>query len=175
MTNRGGSDHVDEVLAQWRAERPDLDVSPMAVIGRLSVAARLVEEELARTFADHDLDAASFDVLATLRRSGAPYQLTPTELMRSAMITSGAISQRLHRLETRGYVTRTPSSADRRGVQVTLTDTGAAAIDAALPHHLQTENRILTGLTPQQRTDLTETLHDLIHSLAAHRREPIPT
>ncbi len=166
MTSRPHGDHVDVVLAQWHAERPDLDVSPMAIIGRLSIASRLIDAELARTFAAHGLDAASFDVLATLRRAGAPYELTPTQLMRSAMITSGAITQRLDRLEARGLIARTPNARDGRGVQATLTTTGRAAIDQALPDHLQTEHRLLASLTLQQREDLENTLHQLIDALS---------
>lgn len=165
MTGDRQSDHVESVLAQWRAERPDLDVSPMAVIGRLSIAVRLVEAGLRRTFARHGLDAASFDVIATLRRSGPPYELTPGQLMRSAMVTSGAITQRLDRLESRGLVTRTPDRRDGRGVQVTLTASGRDALDAALPDHLRTEEALLAGLTPEQRQMLAENLQSLISSV----------
>lgn len=165
VTDIEGRDHVDEVVEQWNAERPDLDVSPMAVIGRLSIASRLIDAQLARTFAAHGLDAASFDVLATLRRSGSPYQLTPTELRRSSMITSGGVSQRLDRLEAQGLVTRTPSTRDGRGTLVTLTSTGAQAIDHALPDHLNTEQRLLKSLAPAQREALAQALHQLITSL----------
>lgn len=158
-------DHVDRIVAQWGAERPDLDVSPMAVIGRLSRASRLVDAELRRTFGAHDLDAASFDVLATLRRSGPEYRLTPTELTRAAMVTSGAITQRLDRLEARGLVTRTPSAADGRGVHVALTGAGRAVIDRALPDHVDTEHRLLVALTSAQRNALTDALRDLLASL----------
>jgi DNA-binding MarR family transcriptional regulator len=163
---RASGDHVDLVLEQWHAERPDMDVSPMAIIGRLSIASRLIDAELAQTFATHGLDAASFDVLATLLRAGSPYELTPTQLMRSAMITSGAITQRLDRLEARGLIARTPNTRDGRGVLATLTTAGRATIDRALPDHLQTEHRLLTGLTLQQREDLERTLHQLIEALS---------
>ncbi len=155
-------DHVDRVLAQWAVERPDLDVSPMAVLGRLKRVSRLMENELARTFASHDLDAASFDVLATLRRSGPPYRLTPTGLMRAAMVTSGAITQRLDRLEARRLVTRTPSDSDGRGIHVELTDEGRAVIDRALPDHVDTEKRLLASLTGTQRDAFAATLRDLL-------------
>jgi DNA-binding MarR family transcriptional regulator len=159
------ADHVDFVLAQWARSRPDLDVSPMAVIGRLARLYHLMGAELQRTFATHGLDRASFDVLATLRRSGAPYQLTPTALMRSAMVTSGAITQRLDRLEARGLVIRQPNGADRRGVLVTLTDEGLALIDRALPDHIATEERLLAALTPAERSALADTLRRLVESL----------
>jgi DNA-binding MarR family transcriptional regulator len=156
-------DPVDRILEQWRAVRPDVDVSPMAVIGRLSRTSRLVDAELRRTFEGHGLDAASFDVLATLRRSGGV--LTPGELTRSAMVTSGAITQRLDRLENRGLVTRARSTADGRGVHVQLTEEGRALIDAALPDHVATENRVLAALTEPQRTALTDALRTLLAAL----------
>lgn len=158
-------DHVDRVLQQWARERPDLDVSPMAVIGRLTRLTRLVGAELARTFQKHGLDAPSFDVLATLRRSAPPHRLTPAELMRSSMITSGAVTQRIDRLESRGLVTRTRSEADGRSVYVSLTDAGRTLIDRALPDHVATEERILAPLTRAQRTALAEQLRELLESL----------
>lgn len=159
------ADQVDLILGQWHAQRPDLDVSPMAVIGRLSRLTRLIEGELRQTFAAHGLDRASFDVLATLRRSGPAHRLTPAGLMRSSMVTSGAITQRLDRLESRGLVTRTPSDCDGRGVYVTLTDEGRALIDRALPDHVATEERLLSALTGPRRDELAATLRDLLESL----------
>jgi DNA-binding MarR family transcriptional regulator len=159
----GMADHVDQVLAQWAAVRPDLDASPMGVIGRLSRLARLIDGELGRTFAAHDLDRASFDVLATLRRNDRP--LTPADLMRSSMVTSGAVTQRLDRLTTRGLVTRTPSTTDGRVVHVSLTDEGRALIDRALPDHVANEHRILASLTGEERDALASTLRDLLESL----------
>ncbi|MEV6549119.1 MarR family transcriptional regulator [Streptomyces sp. NPDC051597] len=159
------TDHVDLLLAQWGERRPDLDVSPMAVIGRLKRLSRLIETELRRTFAEHGLDPASFDVLATLRRSAPPHLLTPAELMRSAMVTSGAVSQRLDKLEERGLVTRSPSPTDGRVVQVALTPEGRALIDRALPDHLATEERLLAALAPDRRDALADTLRELLESL----------
>lgn len=159
------ADHVDLVLAQWGAQRPDLDVTPMAVIGRLSRVSRLVGNELGRTFAAHGLDAASFDVLATLRRSGPRHRLTPAELMRAAMVTSGAITQRLDRLQARGLVTRTPSESDGRVVHVSLTEEGLALVDRVLPDHLATENRVLAGLGGAGLGALASLLRDLLESL----------
>ncbi|MEV1173236.1 MarR family transcriptional regulator [Nonomuraea sp. NPDC049784] len=159
------ADHVDLVLEQWAAQRPDLDVSPMAVIGRLSRVTRLIDAELRRTFAAHGLDPASFDVLATLRRSEPPHRLTPAGLMRASMVTSGAITQRLDRLESRGLVNRTPSDVDGRGVYVTLTDEGRALIDRALPDHMATEERVLSALPKERRDALAHTLRELLESL----------
>ncbi|MFG1798459.1 MarR family winged helix-turn-helix transcriptional regulator [Nocardia sp. NPDC049149] len=159
------TDHVDRVLAQWQAQRPDLDVSPMAVLGRLTRLSQLVGTELRKTFAAHNLDAASFDVLATLRRSDPPHCLTPTELMHSAMVTSGAITQRLDRLEERGLVTRSRSESDGRGVRVALTEAGLALIDAALPDHVATEERLLAKLSPTDRDQLADNLRTMLESL----------
>ncbi|MGW4110209.1 MarR family winged helix-turn-helix transcriptional regulator [Actinosynnema sp. NPDC004786] len=159
------ADHVDLVLGQWHARRPDLDVSPMAVIGRLSRLARLVDGELGRTFAAHGLDRASFDVLATLRRSAPPHRLTPTELMRASMVTSGAVTQRLDRLEARGLVARTPNEHDGRGVVVSLTEAGFELIDRVLPDHLATEDRVLGALSAREREALADTLKRLLESL----------
>src|SRR4051812_1831737 len=134
----------------------------MGVFGRLSRLNLLVSAEMARTFAHHDLDRSSFDVLATLRRSG---RLTPAQLMRYSMITSGAVTQRLDRLEARGLVARTPNEADGRGVCVDLTDEGRELIDSALPDHVETEHRLLAGLTVAQRDDLAGLLKALLESL----------
>ena len=117
------------------------------------------------TFARHGLDAPSFDVLAALRRAGPPYQLTPTALMRTALVTSGAITQRLDRLEERGLITRERSPDDGRVVVVSLTGTGSAALEAALPDHLDTERKLLDGLTDDDRARLAELLRRFLVTL----------
>lgn len=137
----------------------------MAVIGRLSRASRLIEAGLRRTFAEHGLDPASFDVLATLRRSPPPHVLSPAELMRASMVTSGAVTQRLDRLEERGLITRKPTEHDGRGVHVSLTRAGRTLIDQALPAHVATEDRLLAGLTSAQRDALLLGLRSLLESL----------
>ncbi|TLM80919.1 MarR family winged helix-turn-helix transcriptional regulator [Pseudarthrobacter sp. NamE5] len=159
------TDHVEAVLAQWRRERPDLDVSPMAVIGRISRVAKQADDHLARNFADHGLDRASFDVLATLRRSGEPFTLAPKDLAGSTMVTSSAVAQRLNKLEADGLVVREPSEADGRGKKVHLTDVGRRLVDAALPHHLATEEELLAPLTKRERRQLA----DLLAKLDQHR------
>jgi len=159
------ADHVDFILKQWRAQRPDLDVAPMGVVGRLSRLARLAGDEISSTFKKHGLDRASFDMLATLYRSGPPHRLTPLELMRASMVTSGAITQRLDRLEDDGLVKRTPSDSDGRGVDVTLTESGLARIKRTLPDHLETENRLLAALSRKERTELADLLRKLLESL----------
>lgn len=161
------ADHVDFLLDQWATERPDLDVSPMAVIGRLSRLSRVVSAELDRVFEAHGLDRASFDVLATLRR--APDSLTPAQLMRASMVTSGAVTQRLDRLERRGLIARSRSDLDGRSVHVTLTPEGRELIDRVLPDHLANERRMLAPLTPEQEQALAETLRTLLESLGDTR------
>jgi DNA-binding MarR family transcriptional regulator len=158
-------DAVDQILQQWRRERPDLDCSPMGVIGRITQLQREVFLAQRATFARHGLDAPSFDVLAALRRAGAPYQLTPTELMRTALVTSGAITQRLDRLEDRGLITRERSEADGRAVVVTLTPAGRAALDTALPDHLETEKQLLDGLPSADQALLADLLRRLLVAL----------
>ncbi|MEV0288230.1 MarR family transcriptional regulator [Kribbella sp. NPDC050820] len=163
------ADHVDLVLEQWAEQRPDLDASPMGVVGRVSRLGQLFDTELRRNFARYDLDRASFDVLATLRRSNAEHSLTPAGLMRSSMVTSGAISQRLDRLEARGLVTRQPSETDGRGVRVTLTEDGLQLIDRVLPAHIDTENQLLSGLSDAERERFADLLRTLLESLGDKR------
>jgi DNA-binding MarR family transcriptional regulator len=137
----------------------------MGVIGRISRLARLLEPELNRAFRAHGLDRSAFDVLATLRRAGPPHRLTPADLTRSSMITSGAVTQRLDRLESRGLVTRAPSELDGRQVYVALTEQGLEVIDRALPDHVANEHRLLQALTPPQRKTLTDNLRKLLEAL----------
>src|ERR1700712_2463380 len=114
-------DAVDRIAAQWARERPELDVAPMTVIGRISRLADLIDQRLRLVFAEAGLGNGDFDVLATLRRSGEPFRLTPTELSDSTMVTSGAVTKRLDRLERDGLVERTVNAADARGRVVALT------------------------------------------------------
>jgi DNA-binding MarR family transcriptional regulator len=158
-------DAMDVILEQWGRERPDLDCSPMGVIGRISQLQREVFLAQRATFARHGLDAPSFDVLAALRRAGEPYQLTPTALMRTALVTSGAITQRLDRLEEKGLITRGRSEADGRAVVVTLTEAGRRALDTALPDHLATEREMLAGLTAAERDQLAALLRTWLVAL----------
>src|SRR4051794_24381929 len=141
----------------------------MGTIGRTPQLQREASPAQRAPFARHGLDAPSFDVLAALRRAGKPYQLTPTALMRTALVTSGAITQRLDRLEGRGLITRERSDADGRAVVVTLTDAGRAALDQALPDHLETERGLLDGLSPADREQLADLLRRL---LVARGRTP---
>jgi DNA-binding MarR family transcriptional regulator len=159
-------DRAAKAVEQWKRERPDLDVSPMLVLGRLNEASSLVaRERLAPLFARFGLQAGEFDVLATLRRSGQPHALTPTALYEATMVTSGAMTNRLDRLEKAGLILRGPHPNDRRGIVVQLTDKGLALIDEALSAHVANEHEILTGLTVAERGTLALLLGKLIGSL----------
>ncbi|GAB3964348.1 MarR family transcriptional regulator [Actinoallomurus acanthiterrae] len=159
------SDAVDRILAQWRSERPDVDVWPMGVIGRITRLSRVLDRELKEFFAGHGLEHWEFDVLATLRRSGPPYELTAGALNRAAMVTSGAITNRIDRLSTRGLVERVPDEEDRRSVRVRLTDRGRALVDEALGLHVANEVRLLGALAPDDRDRLADLLRGLLESL----------
>lgn len=151
-------DHVAGILAQWALERPDLDVAPMGLVGRVHRLAALLQAELDAGFAAHGLSAGEFDVLATLRRAGAPYELTPTAIAASAMVTSGAVTKRVDRLLARGWVARETDPDDGRGRRIRLTGTGLALVDDVLEAHLATEARLVAGLGADRRRDLAEHL-----------------
>jgi DNA-binding MarR family transcriptional regulator len=158
-------DPVDDILAQWGEQRPDLDVSAMGPVGRLSRVAEAIAARQKASFARHGLDAGTFDVLATLRRSPPPHRLTPLQLTEAAMISSAATSQRLNRLESSGLVRRTPRDDDGRGVRVELTDDGRRVIDQALPDHLDTNRQALSSLTGTQQRTLSQLLSRMIIDL----------
>jgi DNA-binding MarR family transcriptional regulator len=155
-------DAVDAIEAQWRVERPDLDPSPMTVIGRITRLASLLDRELDAAFAEYGLAGCDFDVLATLRRSGAPYRLTPTELSRSTMVTTGGMTKRLDRLEASGLIRREADPRDRRGKLIALTDEGRELIDRALEGHLENEERLLSSLSRSDRRQLADLLRGML-------------
>lgn len=158
-------DRVDVVLDQWARERPDVDASPMAVVGRISRAARLLEQRVAEVLEAEGVAAGEFDLLATLRRNGAPYRLTPGGLVGSAMVTSGAITARLDRLVAKGLVTREIDPANRRSVLVTLTPEGKRLVDRLLAVHVTNEDRLLEPLPPADREQLAGLLRRLLAGL----------
>ncbi|MBT2585616.1 MarR family winged helix-turn-helix transcriptional regulator [Arthrobacter sp. ISL-95] len=155
------NDPVEVILKQWGRERPDLDASPMAVIGRLARVVKRFDERLSRSFGEHGLDSASFDVLAALRRSGAPFVLSPKDLSGGSMVTTSATAQRLNKLESEGLVSRAPSVVDGRMKHVQLTDRGKEIIDDALSTHLQTEHALLQNLDVTERQVLAALLAKL--------------
>lgn len=150
-------DHVARIQAAWARERPDLDVSPAGVIGRLHRIAAHLTEELAIVYRRHGLGEGEFDVLAALRRAGEPFERAPGELARHTMVTTGAVSKRIDRLERSGLVTRRRASDDGRGRMVALTPAGRDLIDDAFTDHLRNERRLLNALTADEAAQL-ETL-----------------
>jgi len=151
-------DRVDLILAQWNRERPDLDVGPMGLLGRFKRLAQHLSRETEKTFAAHGLTAPSFDVLATLRRSGPPYALSPGDLLDTMMITSGTMTNRIDQLEKAGLVRRTHNPDDRRSVIISLTDEGFAVIDAAVTAHVRTQARLTSILSKEENAALNALL-----------------
>ncbi|PHM51633.1 MarR family winged helix-turn-helix transcriptional regulator [Xenorhabdus sp. KK7.4] len=145
-------DHVDRLLIQWEQQRPDLDPSPMGVIGRLCRANKIIEQRLQATFKTFDLSAIEFDILATLRRHNSP--ITPTEMYQSVMLTSGAMSTRIEHMVQRGLVERAANDKDRRSCKVSLTSEGRALIDKAVESHLENSRAILSALSNEQQEQL---------------------
>jgi DNA-binding MarR family transcriptional regulator len=158
-------DSVDAITDQWRSERPDLDPAPMGVIGRISRIAALAQRELDHVFAEYGLAGWDFDVLATLRRAGPAYRLTPGELSRSTMVTTGGMTKRLDRLEARGLIRREADPGDRRGKLIALTDDGRSLVDRAVEAHLRNEERLLAGLAASKRNQLAGLLRELLVGL----------
>lgn len=148
------SDHVSRIQQEWQRERPDLDVSPLGVIGRLHRLAGHLTQELVAVYESHGLGEGDFDVLATLRRAGAPYERAPGELAQHTMVTTGGMTKRIDRLEKAGLVARRKSEADGRGRVVALTDHGLDVIDRAMTEHMANERRLLETLTPEEAAQL---------------------
>ena len=166
-------DTVDHVQEQWAAERPELDTSAFAVIGRVSRLSRLIDRRLIENFEAHGLDGDwMFDVMMTLRRAGEPYELTAGELVRQTMVTTGAMTNRIDRLEARGFVRRIASPSDRRVVLVRLTTEGRRIVDEAANAHYQLERELLQALTPAQQQRLSSALRTLLIDLGDVPAEP---
>jgi DNA-binding MarR family transcriptional regulator len=158
-------DHVDRIVEQWHAERPDLDVAPLALVGRLIRVSQLLNERLGAELAEFQLQPGWFDLLAALRRSGPPYELNPGELMKTTMLSSGGMTKRLDRLVEAGLVERRPDPDDRRGTRVRLTRRGKAVFDRALEAHLENEERALGSLERAHRRELDRLLRRLLEEL----------
>ncbi len=154
-------DGVDLIIGQWRRERPELDHSPIGVVGRISRLARELEARLEPVYRDHGLEAGWHDVLATLRRAGPPYRVRPTDLTSALMLTSSGTTKRLDRLEQAGLVEREPDPDDRRGTLIGLTSAGRELIDAVTEAHLANERRLLAALTEAEQRSLADLLRTL--------------
>jgi len=161
-------DHVDHLIEQWHRERPDLDVSPMEVIARISRLCRILERRIEEEYANDGINQAQFGVLAALRRAGPPYCLSPTDLYESLLISSGAITHRLGRLLADGYVSRIADPHDGRGALVILTPSGKRLIDRVLTKHYENERELLAPLNGDDRSALANLLRRLLLDLEDH-------
>lgn len=162
---RPHGDDVDEVVAAWRRERPDLDVTPLEVLSRVSRLARRLDLARGSAFAEHLLEGWAFDVLSALRRAGEPYQLSPGQLVQQTLVTSGTMTNRVDRLERRGFVERRPDPGDRRGVLVRLTDAGRDIVDSAMADLIEQEKSLLSQLAPGDQAALAGLLRRMLAPL----------
>ena len=154
-------DPIDRLVEQWRRERPDLDLAPMGLIGRLLRTARIADRAIDARLSGHGLQPGWFDLLSALRRTGAPHRLTPGQLSSSLMLSTGGMTKRLDRMDAAGLVERHPDPTDRRGALVGLTRKGRRVIDVAVADHLENERDLLRGLTKAERAQLDTLLRKL--------------
>jgi DNA-binding MarR family transcriptional regulator len=159
MTERDG---VDAIVEQWKTERPDLDPSPIGIVGRVSRLARELEARLEPVYKAHGLEPGWHDVLATLRRSGPDYRLRPTDLTNATMLTSSGTTKRLDKLEQAGLIRREADPNDRRGTLIGLTDAGRERIDAVTAAHLANEAELISALDSDEQAVLADLLRKLI-------------
>lgn len=151
-------DHVDHILAQWRRERPDLDVGPMGLLGRLNRLTTHLGREVEAVLLKHGLSSSAFDVLATLRRSGSPYRLSPGDLLAMTMVSSGTMTNRIDQLEKAGLVERIHNPNDRRSVLISLTERGFSIVEEAAGAHVENQHRLVAGLSEEERATLNRLL-----------------
>ncbi|MEI5676538.1 MULTISPECIES: MarR family winged helix-turn-helix transcriptional regulator [unclassified Nocardioides] len=159
-------DEVDELVEAWARERSDLDLAPVAVFSRISRLARHLDLARRAAFTTHGIESWEFDVLAALRRAGAPYELSPGRLLRETLVTSGTMTNRVDRLAARGFVERSPDPADRRGVIVRLTGEGKTAVDGAFEALLDAERGFLANLPAAEQDQLGGLLRTLLAPFA---------
>ncbi|CAV27450.1 MULTISPECIES: MarR family winged helix-turn-helix transcriptional regulator [Vibrio] len=151
-------DAIDRVVEQWAKEKPELETEPMAMMGRIMRIAKYMETQVAELHKNYDMKLGEFDVLATLRRSGKPYQLTPSELIGSMMLTSGAMTNRLGKLEAKGLIRREHSKEDRRSVSVQLTKDGLILIDQMMTEHVEMQKKLVKSLSASQKKNANQLL-----------------
>ena len=165
MTGRpeddGGVDEVDEIVAAWHRERPDLDTEPMQVLSRVTRLARHLDRARRAAFAAHALEPWEFDVLSALRRSGTPFRLPPKALLAQTLVSSGTMTNRIDRLVARGLVTRQTDPHDGRGILVEMTPAGLTRVDAAITRLVDAEAELLAGLPPAEQRRLAALLRKL--------------
>ena len=158
-------DEVDEIVLAWHRERADLNLAPVEVFSRVTRLAKRLDLARREAFVEHNIEPWEFDVLAALRRSGRPYQLTPGALIRETLVTSGTMTNRIDRLEDRGHVLRHPDPSDRRGVLVGLTVRGKRTVDAAFESLLDRERELLSYLEPEESAQLGQLLRRVMAAL----------
>ncbi len=163
--DRGMKDEVDRLVEAWGRERPDLDLAPMEVLSRVSRLSHHLDAARRAAFTDHGIEPWEFDVLAALRRAGAPYELSPGRLLKETLVTSGTMTNRVDRLVARALVERLPDPSDRRGVLVRLTDRGRSTVDGALVGLLELEGPLLAALGASERRQLATLLRRLAVSI----------
>ncbi len=155
-------DEVDDLVDAWARERPDLDLGPVKIFSRISRLSRRLDLVRREAFSAHGIESWEFDVLAALRRAGAPYELSPGRLLRETLVTSGTMTNRVDRLEARGFVLRSQDPSDRRGVLVRLSPEGKTAVDAAFGALLTAERALLADLSEEDHEQLADLLRDLL-------------
>ncbi len=158
-------DRIDKITKQWQRERPDLDISPMGLIGRLGNVTLHLSREMEKVFSQFGLNTSSFDVLATLRRSGEPYTLSPGEMLSTLMVTSGTMTNRIDQLEKAGWVIRKVNPEDGRGFLVSLTPQGLELINQVIDAHTENQKRLVSGLSQQEQQTLNQLLKVFLNSL----------
>lgn len=158
-------DRIDKITKQWQRERPDLDVSPMGLIGRLGNITLHLSREMEKIFSQFGLNTSSFDVLATLRRAGAPYTLSPGEMLSTLMVTSGTMTNRIDQLEKVGWVIRKVNPEDGRGFLVSLTPEGLELINQVIKAHVENQKRLVSGLSQQEQQALNQLLKVFLKTL----------
>lgn len=158
-------DRIDKITKQWQRERPDLDISPMGLIGRLGNITLHLSREMEKVFSQFGLNTSSFDVLATLRRAGDPYTLSPGEMLSTLMVTSGTMTNRIDQLEKAGWVIRKVNPEDGRGFLVSLTPEGLTLINQVIEAHVANQKRLVAGLSEQEQQALNQLLKVFLNSL----------
>lgn len=158
MTQKNSDDHVDRILTQWARERPDLNVEPMGIMGRLHRLSTHLGREVETVLLQHGLSSSAFDVLATLRRAGNPYRLSPGELLAMTMVSSGTMTNRIDQLEKAGLVERIDNPEDRRSVLIALTDKGFAVVDEAVTAHVANQHRLIAAVNDDDRREFNRLL-----------------
>ncbi|MFI6395026.1 MarR family winged helix-turn-helix transcriptional regulator [Nonomuraea sp. NPDC050547] len=158
------ADAVDAVLEQWRRERPDIDIWPVGIVGRLMRLSRMWDMSIKEVLARHGLEPGEFDVLSTLRRSGEPYELTAGTFLKVSLVTTGAITLRVDKMQDKGLVTRVRDTADRRSVKIRLTPQGLEVIDRVLPEHIANQARLLQSLDEEHRDQFAAIMSGLLES-----------